>query len=54
MTEDGLNGPPTVPEAAKPVAGQISSNPGLLTVSLTSRLVLPLPVVTLTKLMVSL
>ena len=47
MIEAGLNGPPTVPEEIKSPAGVTANWPGLLTVRLTSRLVLPLPVLVL-------
>ena len=53
-TDDGLNGPPCVPEALSPSEGVTPSAPGLKTVRLTLRLVLPLPVVVFTKFTVSL
>ncbi len=52
--EEGLNGPPTVPDELRPPAGDTPRFPTLLTVRLTLRLVLPLPVVVLVNPTVSL
>ena len=52
--DEGLNGPPTVPEEVNPPAGNTANWPMLLTVSETGRDVLPLPVVVLAKFTVSL
>ena len=54
MIDEGVNGPPTVPEEVNPPAGETANWPALLTVSETERDVLPLPVVVLAKLTVSL
>ena len=51
--DEGLKGPPTVPEEVNPPAGRTANCPSLLTVSETERDVLPLPVVVLAKLTVS-
>ena len=41
--EDGVNGPPTVPEAAKVTPGETPRAPGAMTVRATEREVFPFP-----------
>jgi hypothetical protein len=57
VTLDGVNGPPAVPDEVRPPAGDIVSGPATfvaLTVRLTGRVVFPVPLVVLVKVMLSL